>query len=41
MSVVTDHSCGYKVHRVLTARGGECFNFLEFGIYLLKCSFLL
>jgi len=39
MSVVTDHSCGCRVHKVRIAYGGECFSFIEYGIYLLKCSF--
>ena len=30
-----------KFHQVCIESGGECFGFIEFGIYWLKCSFLL
>jgi len=30
-----------KFCQVFIGREGECFGFIEFGIYLLRCSFFL
>jgi len=41
MSVVTVMHVVWKFRQIFIESEGECFGFVEFGMYLLKCSFLL